>query len=76
VARLDDKRMPPEVGPPMLNRLYEPDQLTLVCRQIGMSRRLVAEERDVPFTLVQHHAYAKPQGITLHHKVVVEVQQL
>ena len=77
VVGTDDESVPPEVGPPMPDRLHQTYEFAFVWRglEVACGKRL-AEEGDRPVILVQHRAEARAGGVAVDDEVAGEVRQV
>ena len=67
----------PEIRAPVTNSLDEPNELALVCRELGMLRgHGAAEERDRPSALVEDSAETRARSFAVDDECLVEVRQL
>ncbi|KAJ1255698.1 hypothetical protein BS78_K170100 [Paspalum vaginatum] len=62
----DDEGAPPQIGAPVTNRLHQPDQLTLVSRELEVAgSERPDEEREGPDALVEDGAKPYAGGIAV-----------
>jgi hypothetical protein len=77
VVGADDEAAPPQVRPPVPDRLHQPDQLALVGRQLDVTRdEGPAEERQGARPLVEDGAETRTGGIAVDDELASEIRHL